>query len=302
MAMHLFIDTNAYLSFSNYTKDDITALDKLFQELSQGNVVLHVPRQVRDEWTRNRDTRLSTAAKEFQKIPFSNEVPRHMQGLSMAESYSKAIAEAKKAREILIAEANLKARTYQLDVDIYIKSLFDVGEEYDHDAPIFAAGQLRADRGNPPGKPGSFGDQYNWEMLLTRVPDVDLYIVTKDSDYMSALEGKDEGGMTYPNAFRREEWSEKKDGRSLYVFDSLKAVLAHYEKTIAVKAAPPSEVKFELDLTKIQQPRDDYAQFGPAYPAAKVSGNESESTQNQGGEQPQGEEKEIEDDGLMPAD
>ncbi|RWA53785.1 hypothetical protein AU476_12805 [Cupriavidus sp. UYMSc13B] len=265
--MHLFIDTNAYLSFYHYTKDDTLALEKLFQELQQGNIQLHVPRQVREEWTRNRDARLSVAAKEFQKTPFSREIPRHMQGLSMSQAYAKAVAEAKKAREVLIAEAKLKARTYLLDVDIYIKSLFDAGTPYDHDDAIFATAKLRADRGNPPGKPGSYGDQYNWEMLLTRVPDADLYVVTKDSDFLSALDGNDERGMAYPNAFLREEWNAKKGGFNLYVFEGLKAVLEHYEKTIGVEAAPPAVVHVEPAAETEGRPN----QNGPATDAEPVA-------------------------------
>lgn len=237
--MHLFIDTNAYLSFYHHTKDDIAALEKLLSEITRGNIALHVPRQVRDEWTRNRDGKLYTAAKEFQTSPLKSEIPRHMQGLAKAESYAAAIAEAKKARDILIAEAKVKARTYQLDVDVFIRTLFQTGAAYDHDPDVFAVAKLRAEMGNPPGKVGSYGDQYNWEMLLTCVPDVDLYIVTKDGDYMSALDGQDERRMIFPNAFLREEWLEKKSGSNLYVFDSLKAVLTHYDKTIALPAAPP---------------------------------------------------------------
>lgn len=239
--MHLFIDTNAFLSFYHHTKDDIDALKMLFRELQAGNIVLHIPRQVRDEWTRNRDAKLLAAAKEFQLIQFKSEIPRHMQGLSMAESYATAIQQAKKARDTLIAEANLKARTHQLDVDKYIKALFDSGECHAHDLDIFSAAKHRAEMGNPPGKPGSYGDQYNWEMLLSRVPDVDLYVVTKDGDYVSVLDGKDDRGMTYPNAFLREEWQTNKPSGNLYVFDSLKSVLAHYNKAIALPAAPAEE-------------------------------------------------------------
>ncbi|WP_162922913.1 MULTISPECIES: PIN domain-containing protein [Burkholderia] len=254
--MHLFIDTNAYLSFYQHTGDDVPALDKLFQEVTKGSIVLHIPRQVRDEFTRNRDARLAAAAKDFKNVPFKTDIPRHMLGLSKADSYQKAILEARKARDTLIAEANLKARTHQLDVDIYIKSLFEAGEEYQHDDTVFSAGKLRAERGNPPGKPGSNGDQYNWEMLLARVPQTDLYVITKDGDFVSALDGKDEGGMTYPNAFLREEWQTKKLGYNLYVFETLKALLSHYDKAIAINAAPQPVVKFELDLRKPEHAPD----------------------------------------------
>jgi hypothetical protein len=237
MAIQLFIDTNAYLSFYHFTKDDIPDLAKLEKILTENKGILHLPEQVRDEWRRNRDSRLNTAAKEFQKTPFASEIPRYMQALQMAKIYAAAIAEAKKARTLLIAESVGKARTYQLEVDIVLGALFESCQEHKHDEQIFAAGKLRAERGNPPGKPDSIGDQYIWETLLAKVPDGDLYIVTKDGDYVSVLDGTDDNGMTYPNAFLKDEWQKRKKG-SLYVFDSIKGFLNHYDKSIAVNAAP----------------------------------------------------------------
>lgn len=242
MAIQLFIDTNAYLSFYHFTKDDIDALGQLRDLVLTEQCVLHLPEQVKDELIRNRDTRLSIAAKEFQKIAFATEIPRHMQGLQMAKAYVDAIADAKKAREQLIAEATLRARTYQLDVDVTIESLFGHCKEYTHDNAAFAAGKLRAERGNPPGKPDSFGDQYIWETLLANVPEGDLYVVTKDGDYVSTLDGKDDKGMPFPNAFLRQEWARHKKG-NLYVFESIKALLTFYKKSIAVDAAPVDEKK-----------------------------------------------------------
>ena len=246
MAIQLFIDTNAYLSFYHFTKDDISELVKLHEIIAEQKGTLHLPEQVRDEWRRNRDSRLSTAAKEFQKTPFATEIPRHMQSLQMAKAYSAAIAEAKKAREHLIAEATARARTFQLDVDLVTEALFGECEKHDHDDTIFAAGKIRAERGNPPGKPDSYGDQYNWEMLLAKLPDGDLYLVTKDGDYVSVLDGKDDKGMPYPNAFLKDEWQKRKKG-NLYVFESIKGFLAHYEKSIAVDSAPEEMLEDMLD-------------------------------------------------------
>jgi hypothetical protein len=205
--------------------------------LNKGYIVLHLPEQVVDEWRRNREAKLSIAAKEFSKTALA-EIPRHMHGLQMAQAYLDAVAKVKTARDHLIAEATAKARSLQLEVDITLDFLFAAGKEYEHDDAIFAKGKLRAERGNPPGKSGSFGDQYNWEILLANVPSVDLYVVTKDGDYISALDGKDERGMPYPNSFLKSEWFDKKNGANLYVFENLKSFLAHYAKTLAKPAAP----------------------------------------------------------------
>ncbi|CAG9229186.1 PIN domain-containing protein [Burkholderia vietnamiensis] len=271
MATHIFIDTNVYLNLYHYTKDDIAVFDKLYGLLRKGEIVLHLPNQVVDEWRRNRDAKLSVAAKDFAKTALAD-IPRHMHTLQMAQAYQEAVSKLKTARDHLIAEATAKARTFQLDVDITLSFLFAAGTTYEHDDEIFAKGKLRAERGNPPGKPGSFGDQYNWEMLLANVPAVDLYVVTKDGDYVSALDGKDERGMPYPNSFLRTEWVSKKDGANLYVFDSVKSLLAHYDRTLAQHAAPEIAVEHEPAAAEQEpvKPTAEVTTDEPAIEAAKV--------------------------------
>lgn len=259
MAMQLFIDTNVYLSFYQHSKDDVRDLDELFHHVFEDRIVLHVPEQVEDEWERNREARLSTAGKEFQKIPLTSEIPRHMQGLAMAKSYVDATNEAKRARDHLIAEAVAKARTFQLDVDKKLGLLFTAAEYHSHDPAILARGRMRAELGNPPGKPGSVGDQYNWEMLLNKLPDEDLYIVTKDGDYVSMLDGKDERNMPYPNPFLKREWAQSKGKSTLFIFDSIKALLKHYEKTLATQAAEQAAAPDRQDAAEPAEPAEQEA-------------------------------------------
>lgn len=238
MPLHLFIDTNVYLSFYHFSSDDIESIDILANRILAGEIVVHLPQQVENEWERNREIKLNNAANEFQKITFQTQIPRHMHDLSMAKTYLEAVTEAKRARDHLIAEANAKARTSGLKVDLLLRRLFDASTKHDDDDGIYERGKTRAERGNPPGKPGSIGDQYNWEMLLAKVPDVDLYVITKDGDYGSPLGGKDETGIAYPHPFLKREWSNRKNNANLYIFESIKALLGYYSKTIVAAAAP----------------------------------------------------------------
>ena len=231
MAIHLFIDTNIYLNFYHFNNDDVASLDSLTQKLDNGTVILHLPVHVMNEWERNRETKLKTAANEFKKTAFQVAIPRHMTNLSMAQQYTEAIGLAKRARDVLIAEATAKARTYQLEVDEAIAAVFVGAQVHLEDDIIYGRGKMRADKGNPPGKNGSVGDQYNWEMLLDKVPAEDLYIISKDGDYASPLPGNDANGMAYPNAFLQAEWRNKKS-RNLYIFDSLKGFLRHHDRVV----------------------------------------------------------------------
>jgi hypothetical protein len=243
--MQLFIDTNVYLNFYHHTNDDLASLDKLKKHIQDGEIVLHLPAQVRDEWERNRDNKLQAALNEFKGGKFLTAVPRHMQSLSMAKVYADSIKEAQKARDVLIAQAVADARLNKLDVDLKLNEIFECATPYAHDDALFAKGKLRAERGNPPGKAGSFGDQYNWELLLDKLPADDLYIVSKDGDYVSNLTEEPDGTI-YPNNVLKREWKELKGGKSLYIFDTIKKVLGHYTKTLAITAAPEAEEsKFE---------------------------------------------------------
>lgn len=247
MPLQLFIDTNVYLSFYHFSSDAIDSIDGLIERVLAGDIVVHLPEQVENEWERNREIKLSNAASEFQKITFQNQIPRHMHDLSKAQTYLDAVKEAKKARDHLIAEANAKARTSGLKVDVMLRRLFDASIKHEDDDGIYDLGKRRADRGNPPGKPGSVGDQYNWEMLLAKVPDADLYVVTKDGDYGSPLGGKDESGIAYPHPFLKREWSKRKNNANLYIFDSINALLSHYSKTIVAAAAPAAILEEPID-------------------------------------------------------
>lgn len=240
MPMQLFIDTNVYLNFYHHTNDDLASLDKLKKHIEDGEIVLHLPAQIRDEWERNRDNKLQAALSEFKSGKFLSAIPRHMQSLSMAQVYADSIKEAQKARDVLIAQAVADARLNKLDVDLKLAEIFECASLYAHDDALFAKGKLRAERGNPPGKAGSFGDQYNWELLLDKLPADDLYIVSKDGDYVSNLTEVPDGTI-YPNSVLKREWKELKGGKSLYIFDTIKKVLAHYTKTLAITAAPEAE-------------------------------------------------------------
>jgi len=234
--MHLFVDTNIYLSFYHFTNDDLEILQKLTECVQHQQIVLHLPQHVLNEWERNREVKLNLAISEVKKIQFQLSLPRHMSGLDMAKLYIESIVQAKKARDHLVAEATAKARTYGLEVDGLLKSLFAAATVHAEDDAIFARAKLRADKGNPPGKQGSIGDQYNWEILLAQVPNANLYVVTKDGDYKSALEGPAGNGLSFPNSVLQREWQSAKQA-SLSIFGSIKEFLVHHDKIVAEEAA-----------------------------------------------------------------
>lgn len=55
--MHLFIDTNIFLNFYTYPDDDDGVIDDLLENIGPNKIVLHLPKQVENEFERNRESK-----------------------------------------------------------------------------------------------------------------------------------------------------------------------------------------------------------------------------------------------------
>lgn len=237
--MHLFIDTNVLLNFYSFSDDGLHDLDALIAHIGEDGIAVHVPKHVINELERNRESKLRVAASEFQKAPFPDAIPRHMLGTPETDQYLKAVKTAKEARKLLIGNATAHALQRTLNVDVKVAELFTKATHHPEDCATFALAMDRMHKGNPPGKNGSVGDQYNWETLLNNLPDEDLYIVSQDGDYVSPLSDPDNKNMIRPLAFLANEWFERKGGAKLYVYAKIRALLAHYEKVLMAPVVAP---------------------------------------------------------------
>ena len=74
--MNLFIDSNIFLSFFHFTSDDLEELKKLSVLIRNGDVVLYVPVQVRNEFKRNREAKIADALKQFEARRFNERYPQ----------------------------------------------------------------------------------------------------------------------------------------------------------------------------------------------------------------------------------
>lgn len=242
--MHLFIDTNIFLNFYTYPDDDDGVIDELLENIGPNKIVLHLPKQVENEFERNRESKLHGAVTEFQSSKFPNAVPNHMRGTEAARNYQDAIKIAESAKKTLIANATGLALQNELPVDKKITELFNKSTKYAEDDATFKLAIERSQRGNPPGKGESVGDRYNWEVLLKHVPAGDLHIVSKDGDYASPLANL--GKRTVKaKRYLSEEWSKKKEDGSLHIYTNIKSVIAHYKKLVQqpeLPEPPPMEL------------------------------------------------------------
>lgn len=232
--IHLFVDTNVFLTFYSYTKDDLGQLKKLIENLGDDRIQLHLPQQVLNELERNREPKLKASADQFKKESFPTSIPRHMQDNPHAAIYSAAVDSALKARNLMINQAATEASSHTLSADKILSELIGKANVYAEDDVIFQRAISRMQKGNPPGKSGSVGDQYNWEYLLQNVPNEDLHIVSKDSDYVSGMNT----GRAHP--FLEKEWSRKKNA-CLHLYSELRPFIDKYLISLESEAALVAE-------------------------------------------------------------
>jgi len=232
--LHLFIDTNAFLSFFAYTKDDVEELKKLASLIKAEQVKLYLTEQVRDEFYRNREKKLAESISLFEKGIVSTGIPRFMAEYPQVADYTRAAKKAMKSKDEAIQRAKKEAGKEKLPADVLFRQILAAARVKRIRQEDYAAATRRMRRGNPPGKEGGLGDRINWEMLLRNVPEGnDLHLVSRDADYISPLD------PTAPNAFLSSEWRKKKEG-ALFLHAELRPFLTqHFPK-----------IKFAVDVEK----------------------------------------------------
>lgn len=203
--MDLFIDTNIFLSFYHLTNDDLEELHKLTVLIENGEINLWVTEQVKDEFSRNRENKVSEAIKKLKEQKTKPQFPQickdydeYAQVRDFHTQYLRELALLTDKVTNDISERTLKA-------DEKIAELFGKAKIIDTNDELIRKARLRMDVRNPPGKDGSLGDAINWEGLLESIDDKKkLYLIADDKDYYSVL---NENKL---KDFLSDEWREKK--------------------------------------------------------------------------------------------
>ncbi|HXA18154.1 MAG TPA: PIN domain-containing protein [Thermoanaerobaculia bacterium] len=209
--MHLFIDTNIYLSFLHYTSDELEELKKLPAVIRQKKVELHLPQQVVDEFYRNRESKVADALKRLRAQRLVPQLPQFCKEYSESNRLREALRAYDRAHSDLLKKVTEDALGRNLRADSAISELFGLAAIALVDESVTRRASLRVQRGNPPGKAGSLGDAINWEILLHDVPKgQNLVIVTDDGDYASAL------ATESFSEFLRDEWRSVKSADVIY--------------------------------------------------------------------------------------
>ena len=250
--IHLFIDSNIYLYFYDFSAKELEEIKKLEQAVKDRSIILYVTQQVVDEVWRKRDSIVHDILSRVEGDKISSQYPAcareenpHYDALRRAEK------EWRKEKEALVNNLRTRAEGYELRADKVIKSLFDlVAEKLDIaecTGAIFESAKRRVDLGNPPGKYRSIGDALNWETLKTLVPiGSDLFIVSADGDYCSDL-GKDRPRI---KTFLRNEWKRDKSSEVI-LYTSLPDFSEIHDKAVRLDWSGLRDKPVHLDWSEL---------------------------------------------------
>jgi predicted nucleic acid-binding protein len=236
--LHVFVDTNIFLSLYAFTDDNIEELKKLIALIKQGELKIYISTMVNQEFHRNRDKKIQESLGNFEKFSTSLSIPRFMEHHGEVKELQSLLKESREKHASLIEKSKAEIANLNLAADkLFLElteaaTLIAISEEMD------ACARRRLDRGNPPGKDGSLGDRLNWEMLLSEVPaNEDLHILSRDKDFSSPW------GSDVPNSFLSMEWKARKNA-TLSLYPGLRSfVKKHYP---AIELAADIEKKFAI--------------------------------------------------------
>ena len=190
--MQLFIDTNILLSFYSLNQDDLAELNKIIEAIDKRQITLLLTDQIIDEFSRNREQRIDGAIKSFRTQVFNSQFPQLCEDYPEIDILRESLKHYEQAHTALTTKivTDIKAKT--LKADRIVQSLFSLGKQLPNSTATLDRARFRMGIGNPPGKNNSLGDAINWECLLDETPEgEDLYFITGDKDYCSALNDDD---------------------------------------------------------------------------------------------------------------
>ncbi len=223
---HVFIDSNIFLDFYRLGKEDLEKLNKLVELIKSGDIKIYLTKQVYDEFYRNREDTFKKTYKGF----LDSKIDIQMNSIFKNYPEYRKIALLKRILEKLKSDLGQKVESdmssKSLVADEIVRKIFDASHVIDSDEFLDKA-VIRHRLGNPPGKKNnSYGDEINWETLLSSVPDNEkLIIVSNDGDYESPMSERK------LNSYLEAEWKKNKKSK-VYLYKSLGVFFTEHDIAI----------------------------------------------------------------------
>ena len=217
--MHVFVDTNVILDFFSFTKEDLDSLNTVFATHEHGSATVYMTEQVRDEFHRNRESKIEDAMKRFRDTSRSLQLPSFMRQYPEFKKIQRLSRKITKRTKSVLERANQDIQSENLQADKLICDILNGHHVFPTTDEVFVQADRRMSVGNPPGKRQSLGDTINWIILLNEVPaDENIHVVSGDGDYFSKRDDQ------APHPFLKREWRER-NGGELRVYRTLSAFL-----------------------------------------------------------------------------
>ncbi|HAU1484601.1 TPA: hypothetical protein F8R85_15650 [Legionella pneumophila] len=209
--MNLFIDTNVFLSFYQYSNDDLEEMKKLVVLIEKKKVTLWLTENVKDEFSRNRENKINEAIKILNEQKIPDGFPQICKDYSEYSAIRDAIDAYNINKNLLLKNIKNDVVKKSLKADAIISDIFKKSSIIETSKELVNSAKLRIDKGNPPGKENSLGDAINWEALLQKIPnESNLYLVADDKDYYSVLD------TDKLKCFLIDDWEAKKGSRVIF--------------------------------------------------------------------------------------
>ena len=222
--LHIFLDTNIYLSFYSFTDEGLEALDKLKMLVGEKRLSLYTTEQVKNEFYRNRENRMRDALEKLQDQKPPDKFPIFFYPYEEFRELEDSQKTYHRILTSLYKKVCQDMKNQKLKADETITQLFKNAAYLNLTEEIIIKAEKRVRLGNPPGKKNDLGDAINWELLLKEFSDDrDLYLITNDGDYFSKLKQMDV--ETRLNRFLEQEYSRQNSHSKIRLYRNLTSFL-----------------------------------------------------------------------------
>ena len=227
---YVFIDSSMFLKMYSY--DLSRALKDLIKLIDSKKIELIITEKILDEVNRYREARLKDTLNKVKKWKDSIlDMPPFCEN-------EKTIKLIKNSSEKVYDNLFKNSGDKTLEVDELFSEITEKSEVISISEELLKKARERFDRGNPPGKKGSYGDCINWLILLEKIPSKkDLYFIGGDKDFLSQLNEENF------SMFLKEEWEFAKKSKIILYKSISKFLKEEFKEKI-----PEDQIKKEESI------------------------------------------------------
>lgn len=187
--INLCLDTNVYLSFYHFSNNDLQKLEEILNLIENDELNVILPEQIKNEFTRNRETKISDALRVIKELKIDFKLPRILDSYEEKKELKEIFKSYSEKKNELVRKAENDINNNSLKADILIQKIFKNAELIHLSDEIWNKAKKRFDLWNPPWKDRSYWDAVIWESLLKyKKWDEDIYFVSIDRDFSCSLD------------------------------------------------------------------------------------------------------------------